>query len=40
MPPLARPEDMNIPRCVSTTDAAIALVRERHARWQAAAGKS
>lgn len=32
-PPLANPEDMNIPHCVNTADEAIALVREHHARW-------
>ncbi len=33
-PPLANPEDMNIPRCVGTADEAVALIREHHARWQ------
>jgi uncharacterized protein (TIGR00730 family) len=33
-PPLANPEDMNIPRCVDTADQAIALIREHHARWR------
>jgi uncharacterized protein (TIGR00730 family) len=37
-PPLASMEDINIPRCVATTDEAIALIREDHARWQAQAG--
>ena len=32
-PPLANPEDLDIPRCVNTGDEAIALVRERHAKW-------
>jgi uncharacterized protein (TIGR00730 family) len=32
-PPLANPEDMTIPRCVDTSDAAIALIREHHATW-------
>jgi uncharacterized protein (TIGR00730 family) len=32
-PPLANPEDMDIPCCVNTADEAIALVREHHARW-------
>src|SRR5262249_40454256 len=32
-PPLANAEDMNIPRCVSTADEAIALIREHHSRW-------
>jgi uncharacterized protein (TIGR00730 family) len=33
-PPLANPEDMNIPHCVSTADEAIALIREHRAQWQ------
>jgi hypothetical protein len=33
-PPLANPEDMEIPRCVATADEAIALLREHHAKWQ------
>jgi uncharacterized protein (TIGR00730 family) len=32
-PPLANAEDMEIPRCVSTADEAIALIREHHAHW-------
>ncbi len=32
-PPLANPEDMDIPRCVNTGDEAIALIRQSHARW-------
>jgi uncharacterized protein (TIGR00730 family) len=32
-PPLANPEDMTIPRCVDTSDEALALIRESHARW-------
>jgi hypothetical protein len=32
-PPLANPEDMTIPRCVDTSDEAVALLREHHARW-------
>jgi hypothetical protein len=32
---LASPEDIQIPRCVDTADAAISLIREHHARWQA-----
>jgi uncharacterized protein (TIGR00730 family) len=39
-PPLANPEDMNIPRCVDTGDEAIKLIREHHARWQEEAVKS
>src|SRR5262245_17861779 len=30
---LANPEDLTIPRCVTTADEAIALIREHHARW-------
>src|SRR5206468_4997616 len=33
LPPLAKPEDMTIPRCVNTADEAIALIRQHHARW-------
>jgi uncharacterized protein (TIGR00730 family) len=32
---LANPEDMEIPQCVDDADAAIALIRESHARWKA-----
>jgi uncharacterized protein (TIGR00730 family) len=32
-PPLANPEDMNIPVCVSTADEAIALIRDHRAEW-------
>src|SRR6516164_5935527 len=32
-PPLASPEDMTIPQCVNTADEAIALMRQRHAKW-------
>jgi uncharacterized protein (TIGR00730 family) len=32
-PPLANPQDMDIPRCVNTADEAVALIREHHARW-------
>jgi uncharacterized protein (TIGR00730 family) len=38
-PPLANPEDMEIPRCVATADEAIALLREHHAKWQQQQGK-
>jgi uncharacterized protein (TIGR00730 family) len=31
--PLASPEDMAIPRCLSTADEAIALIREYHGKW-------
>ncbi len=33
-PPLANPEDLAIPRCVTTADEAIALVGEHLARWR------
>jgi uncharacterized protein (TIGR00730 family) len=33
-PALANAEDMAIPRCVTTADEAIALIREHHARWR------
>jgi uncharacterized protein (TIGR00730 family) len=33
--PLASPEDMNIPICLQTADEAIAMVRQRHAKWVA-----
>lgn len=32
-PPLANPDDMNIPRCVDTADDAITLLREHHTNW-------
>jgi uncharacterized protein (TIGR00730 family) len=32
-PPLANPADVEIPRCVTTADEAIALIREHHAAW-------
>ncbi len=34
-PPLAKLEDMAIPRCVNTADEAIAVIHEHHARWRA-----
>lgn len=34
-PPLASPEDFDIPHCVDDADAAIALVRAHHERWVA-----
>jgi len=37
---LANAEDMKIPRCVDNAEQAIAIVREHHASWQAAAGKA
>jgi hypothetical protein len=32
-PPLANPEDMNIPQCVANAEEAIALIRKHHALW-------
>jgi uncharacterized protein (TIGR00730 family) len=32
-PPLASPQDLSIPQCVNTADEAIALMRQRHAKW-------
>jgi uncharacterized protein (TIGR00730 family) len=32
-PPLANPEDMEIPRCVASADEAILFLREHHAKW-------
>jgi uncharacterized protein (TIGR00730 family) len=37
---LANAADMQIPHCVDTADQAIAIVREHHARWLAAQGKT
>jgi uncharacterized protein (TIGR00730 family) len=37
---LASAADMQIPHCVDTADQAIAIVREHHARWLAAQGKT
>ena len=34
--PLASPDDLEIPTCVDTADEAIAVVRDLHAKWQAA----
>lgn len=34
-PPLASPEDMQIPRCVNTADEAIALIGEHRKKWSA-----
>jgi len=31
--PLVNPEDLLIPRCMSTADEAITLLREHHTRW-------
>lgn len=33
-PPLASPEDFDIPQCVPDADAAIALLRTHHERWR------
>ena len=37
---LANADDLKIPLCVDNAAQAIAIVREHHARWQAAAGKA
>jgi hypothetical protein len=39
-PPLANPEDMNIPRCVTTADEAIVLIRAHYARWREQAARA
>jgi hypothetical protein len=36
---LASPEDMTIPRCATTAEEVIALIREHQARWQATHGR-
>src|SRR5262245_7149701 len=33
-PPLANPDDLTIPRCVSSADDAIALIRNDYAKWR------
>jgi len=37
-PPLANPEDLELPLCLPDADAAIAVIRGHHARWQQAQG--
>lgn len=37
---LANPEDMKIPFCIDTAEEAIAIIRQHHARWQAAQGQN
>jgi len=32
-PPLANPEDMNIPRCAASADEALEIIREYHDQW-------
>lgn len=32
-PPLANPDDMNIPVCVATADEAIRIIKEHHLKW-------
>jgi predicted Rossmann-fold nucleotide-binding protein len=32
-PPLAGPEDLEIPQCVDTADEAVALLSEHHSKW-------
>jgi hypothetical protein len=36
---LAKPDDMQIPRCVDTGAEAVAVIRDHHARWLASQGK-
>lgn len=38
-PPLADPEDFELPQCLGTADDAIAVIKEHHARWQQARSK-
>jgi uncharacterized protein (TIGR00730 family) len=38
-PPLANPEDLDIPACVAGADEAIALLREHHRRWLGEGGR-
>ena len=35
-PPLANPEDIEIPRCVADADEALAIIREHHEQWNEA----
>src|SRR4030095_7132321 len=37
---LASVEDLQIPICLETADAAIAVIRDLHAKWKASAGQS
>ena len=37
---LASPQDMQIPRCVDNAAEAVAIIRDHHARWLTAQGKS
>ena len=32
-PPLAKAEDMTIPRCAANADEAIEIIREHHGKW-------
>jgi uncharacterized protein (TIGR00730 family) len=32
-PPLANPEDMNIPRCLNSGEEAIEVIKEHHSKW-------
>lgn len=38
-PPLANPEDLEIPCCVNTADEAIALLQQHHAKWLQESGR-
>jgi hypothetical protein len=37
---LAKPEDIQIPRCVENAAEAVAVIREHRARWLTAQGKN
>lgn len=37
---LVSPEDMAVPRCVSSTEEVLAIIREHHARWKHAQGQT
>ena len=39
-PPLANPNDMDIPRCVAGANEAIALIREHHRQWKKKQGRA
>lgn len=35
-PPLANPEDLELPQCLATGEEAISVIRTHHALWQQA----
>ncbi len=40
-PPLANPEDLDLPQCLPDADAAIEIIRAHHAHWlQARSGQT